>query len=74
MLMTRELVSGGNLVVVDNEVSDDDSVVRISSTLLLLGRLVVATKMGDCLKNSCGNASSLCGVRPETKDEAGNLM
>lgn len=77
MLMTRELVRGGNLVVVDNKVSDGASVVVISSTMLLpplLGRLVVATKMGDCLKKSSGTASSLCGVRPETKEEAGNLM
>lgn len=75
MLMTRELVRGGDLVVVDNKVSDGTSVVVISSTLPpLLGRLVVATKMGDCLKKSNGTASSLCGVRPETKEEAGNLM
>jgi len=77
ILMTRELVRGGNLVVVDNDVSDAGaSVVVISSAmlLLLLGRLVVATKMGDCLNKSCGAASSLCGVRPETKEEAGNLM
>lgn len=49
MLITRELVRGGMSVVVDKDESDDEeSVVSVSATLP--GRLVVATKMGDCLK------------------------
>lgn len=57
MLMIRELVRVGLRVVVDNESDGVSVVVVVVVSSLMPGRLVVATKMGDCLKN--GTLSSL---------------
>ena len=58
MLIIRELVRVGRRVVVDSE-SENGASVEVAVVVLpsAPGRLVVATKMGDCLKY--GRLSSL---------------